>query len=294
MALLKSLLYFIKESNYNPISLSHSMLYIGTQTYLRVFDKLLKYDFNWLRNHMAETYHGKVVRLEDASKFITINRNIELKNLEKIVPYKYAKDIILRNPHNIVLSQCPCRAQKKDACQPTDVCLVVGEPFVDLCKTFRFFCTRKITPEEALKVLQEEHARGHMHTVWFKDAMLNRFYSICNCCSCCCLGMKFMSEYKMRTISPSGYRAEIGGDCAGCGKCAENCQFKAIEMRNVRDNGNEKKIAVGNKELCYGCGVCEDKCKKGNINLVLDPDKGLPLDIISLEEETREKESRIN
>jgi MinD superfamily P-loop ATPase len=25
--------------------------------------------------------------------------------------------------------ECPCRAQKKDACQPHDVCLVMGEPF---------------------------------------------------------------------------------------------------------------------------------------------------------------------
>jgi len=42
-----------------------------------------------------------VVRLYDASRIITINKNIELRNLDQVLPYKYAKDIILKNPQNI-------------------------------------------------------------------------------------------------------------------------------------------------------------------------------------------------
>jgi hypothetical protein len=38
---------------------------------------------------------------------------------------------------------------------------------------------------EALDLLRAEHERGHLHSAWFKDVMLNRFYAICNCCKCC-------------------------------------------------------------------------------------------------------------
>ncbi len=33
------------------------------------------------QNHVAETYHTKVVRLEDAEKFITINKDLTLTDL---------------------------------------------------------------------------------------------------------------------------------------------------------------------------------------------------------------------
>jgi ferredoxin len=32
-------------------------------------------------------------------------------------------------------------------------------------------------------------------------------------------------------------------------------------------------------EKCFGCGICESKCKKKNISLIRDPEKGIPLNI---------------
>ncbi|MCI5212443.1 MAG: hypothetical protein D3910_27495, partial [Candidatus Electrothrix sp. ATG2] len=46
----------------------------------------------------ADTYHGKVVSLEQATRLVSINRDIELKNLEQIIPYALARDIILQHP----------------------------------------------------------------------------------------------------------------------------------------------------------------------------------------------------
>lgn len=283
MSLISSLIYNIKEAKFNPFTLIHETLYGATVTYLKILFKLLRRENPSFRKHVEETYHSKVVRLEDASRFISVNRDVDLRNLDQILPYEYAKDIILKNPQNIVAYECACRGQKENPCQPTDVCLVVGEPFADLVRILQPFRNRRISAGEALEIIKEEDQRGHYHTAWFKTAMLNRFYAICNCCSCCCLGKKTVFEYGMRTVLPSGYRATMGEECVGCGECEKHCQFDAIEMMSFRDNGKEKKRAKVISENCFGCGVCESKCKKENISLVLDPSKGVPLNIESLE-----------
>jgi len=282
MSLLKSFLYNIKEAKFNPITLTHNLSYIATVTYLRVLKYLVKIDFKWFRDHMSETYHSKVLRLEDARKIININRNLDLRNLDQVIPYKHAKDIVLNNPQNIVAYECGCRGQKKNSCKPSDVCMVIGEPFVDLVRMFQPFRSRRVSQEEALRILKEEDERGHVHTAWFKTALLDRFYAICNCCSCCCLGIKFMNEHQMRTVLPSGYRAVNGDDCSGCGECAKYCQFDAIEMTTYSDNGKERKKYHVVADKCFGCGICESKCKKENISLITDPEKGIPLNIEEL------------
>ncbi|MBU0986513.1 MAG: 4Fe-4S binding protein [Proteobacteria bacterium] len=287
MPLIESLFYSIKAARYNPLIIIHSLCYAATVTYLSVLKNLVKLNSASFRDHISQTYHSKVIRLHDASKFISINRNIEIRNLEQVLSYKHAKDIILKNSQNIVVYHCPCRGQKKDACQPTDVCLVVGEPFVDLVRMFQPFRSRRISPGEALKILKEEDERGHVHTAWFKTAMLDRFFAICNCCKCCCLGMKFMAEYNMRTVLPSGYRSVIKEACDGCGECATYCQFDAIQTVSFAHNGKEKRRCRVIPRKCFGCGICESKCKKGNISMILDAEKGIPLDIETLSQTTQ-------
>jgi ferredoxin len=50
-------------------------------------------------------------------------------------------------------------------------------------------------------------------------------------------------------------------------------------MISFSDNGKKRKKYKVKAERCFGCGICEAKCKKENISLILDPEKGLPLDI---------------
>lgn len=283
MSLLKSFIYSLKEARFNPVTVVHSTLYAATVTYLKALKYLVTVvDSKSLRNHISETYHGKVLRLADAEKIITINRDIELKNLDQVLPYRHAKDLILKNPQNIVVYECPCRGMKKNPCKPTDVCLVVGDPFVDLVRLFQPFRSRRITPEGALQILREEDERGHVHTAWFKHTMLDRFYAICNCCRCCCLGMKFMADYQMKMLMPSGYRSIVGGECRGCGICVRYCQFGALEMVEATVNGTARRKCSVVRERCFGCGVCEGKCSNNAIHLILDPEKGVPLNIEAL------------
>lgn len=227
----------------------------------------------------ADSYHGKVVPLDEAKKLVSINQEIIIKDLEKVIPYSKARDIILKNPERIAALDCPCRAGRENPCTPLDVCLIVGDPFVSFILDHHPEKSRQITSAEAMKILEEEHERGHVHHAFFKDAMLNRFYAICNCCACCC-GAFQAQRSGTPMLMASGYTAEVDLDlCEGCGTCVSYCQFSALELAD--DHIRIK------RESCFGCGVCVDQCPQEAMQLVLDPVKGVPLKIESLMEEAR-------
>ncbi|MHA2269128.1 MAG: 4Fe-4S binding protein [Promethearchaeota archaeon] len=53
--------------------------------------------------------------------------------------------------------------------------------------------------------------------------------------------------------------------CNGCGICAENCAFKAIDIVDTESKFEDVSIpvkkAVINSALCKGCGKCASTCK---------------------------------
>jgi heterodisulfide reductase subunit A-like polyferredoxin len=76
-------------------------------------------------------------------------------------------------------------------------------------------------------------------------------------------------------LASSGYVAQVDADlCAGCGTCAEYCQFEAISV----DDG----FARIDVAACMGCGVCVVHCPQEAIALVRDLTKGEPLEIQKL------------
>ncbi|HEX3054246.1 MAG TPA: 4Fe-4S binding protein, partial [Aggregatilineaceae bacterium] len=185
-------------------------------------------------------------------------------------PYATARDIVLEADPEIAVYECGCRSTRADPCQPTQVCMVVGQPFVDFVLEHNPETSRRVTQAEALKLLQEEHARGHMHAAYFKDVMFNRFYAICNCCGCCCAGIEAMKR-GVPMVTSSGYVAQVDASrCEGCRTCEHACPFDAIQV-----NGS----ASINWEKCMGCGVCEGQCPNHVISLARDERKGLPLDV---------------
>lgn len=223
-------------------------------------------------------YHGKVVRLPDALKLATQKENLHLVPSEKVMPFKVARDIILENPDSIVVGTCPCRAISEHPClpPPMEVCLFIGDPNASFIAV-QNPKYHKISQEEAVKILEDCHKRGFVHTAYFEKAASNRFNAICNCCKCCCLGIKMFHLLGITTaktfLAPSGYVSQVSDDCNGCGVCVDACNFEAISL----DDGGEK--AVINLEKCMGCGVCEDTCPIGAISLRREPSKGDPLDI---------------
>ena len=222
----------------------------------------------------ADTYHGKVMPVQEARRLVTVHQEIRVENLERVIPYARARDIVLQNPDHIVALECPCRAARPNPCRPLDVCLIVGEPFASFVAEHHPRRSRWITQQDAVEILNAEHERGHVHHAFFKDAMLGRFYAICNCCSCCCGAMQ-AHRNGTPMLASSGYVSRVGAErCVGCGACAGSCQFAAIAVNEGH--------AVVDSDLCMGCGVCVDKCPQGALSLERDPARGEPLEIRDL------------
>lgn len=225
----------------------------------------------------ADTYHGKTVPLETAKRLVTINEEINIPDLEQVIPYKRARSIIMQNPDHIVVLDCPCRMAREHPCLPLDVCLIVGEPFASLVREHHPDRSRWITRDEAVAILKAEEERGHVHHAFFKDAMLERFYAICNCCQCCCGAMQAQRS-GTPMLASSGYISRVDEDlCIGCGDCNFYCQFNALELVD----GINHVIY----EKCMGCGICVSKCTQEAMSLVRDTAKGVPLEICSVMEE---------
>jgi len=253
----------------------HAYLYgRWTNPYLRVliyqvFPRLGSTGKKWL----SDRYHGKVITHEQAKAIVTVDRDIPRRDLEQVIPYPMARELVLTASPDVAAYECACRHARAKGCQPSQVCLVIGQPFVDFILEHHPRTSRRLTQEQALEVLREEHERGHVHAAWFKDVLLDRFYAICNCCKCCCGGIEAMRRYGVPCVAPSGYVAQVDETvCVGCGTCETTCAFAAIRVK-------DKAGVVW--EACMGCGACEGKCPSGAISLVRDERKGIPFDISS-------------
>ena len=222
----------------------------------------------WFSDH----YHGKVLTAEQAQAVVNCKKDIPLRDLEQIIPYPTARDLVLNGPPDVAAYECACRHAREEPCSPTQVCMVIGKPFVDFILEHNPHSSRRLTQGEALDLLKAEHERGHVHSAWFKDAMMNRFYAICNCCSCCCGGIEAMTKYSVPIMASSGYVADVKQElCNQCGVCEDACPWGALTLRDSFPDRNW--------ELCMGCGVCVEKCPIEAIDLVRDEKKGLPLDV---------------
>ena len=231
----------------------------------------------------AETsiQHGKVLKTRDALKIVTQKASLRLHPSERVVPFKVARDVILETPGAIALGTCACRAVQQNPCLPPpqqEVCLIMGDPFASFIADHnpKF---RRASQEEAVHVIEQAHKRGEVQCAYFKKETGNRLIEICNCCACCCMGMRVWNLFggAIPILAPSGYVSQVNDNCDGCGVCAEKtCPFKAISL------DEQRKRAVVDAAKCMGCGVCEDKCPIQAISLRREPAKGEPLDVDEL------------
>ncbi|MEW6439825.1 MAG: 4Fe-4S binding protein [bacterium] len=257
---------------------------------LRVLTKWVpasKMDFiRPLLAYVPDRYHAKVVTLEDARKIVAIQKDVEVdeKTSARVVPYEIANRMVIRSPDSIVIMDCACRLEKKNPCSPLSTCMIIGEPYATFALEHAdSLHPRRVTQQEALRLLEVFHKKGWLHNAFFKDAMGGQFYAICNCCKCCCAGVEIERTLRslplkspLKVQAPSGYLAVVDAEkCESCGACVARCPMAAISL-----DGDGP--AVVRKEHCMGCGVCPDICPKDAITLQRDPERGVPLDLHEL------------
>ena len=246
-----------------------------TKLYLRVFNehiipRLGPRGKRWL----SDRYHGKVLTQELAEAFFTIdvNQEIPLQDLEQIIPYPTARDLVLEGPIDVAVYECPCRMRRAEHCEPVQVCMVVGRLFVDFVLEHYPDTSRRLSRSEALELLRAEHTRGHLHSAWFKDAAMDRMMAICNCCKCCCGGIEAMTKHGVPQMASSGYVSRVDDAlCTGCDVCTAACPFGALALVDATVEVDWDK--------CMGCGVCLGQCPTGAMSLGRDAAKGVPLDV---------------
>ena len=258
----------------NVLNLKALHMYVygrWTNQYLNVLiNKLLPRMGERSKKWLRDRYHAKVLTTDHAKALILHDHSLN-RDLEQVIPYPFARQLVLSGPPDVAVYECGCRHARANPCRPTQVCMIVGQPFVDFILEHHPHTSRRISQAEALEMLESEHKRGHLHSAWFKDVMLERFYAICNCCKCCCGGIEMMVKYGSPMLSSSGYVAQVDESlCDACGTCTDSCPFHAISVASLAELIWEK---------CLGCGVCIDQCPHEARTLVRDERKGEPLDV---------------
>jgi len=269
----------------------HNYIYFAYyRTYVSLFLKagrFLASRFLWLRvlgnafRFVFDRYHAKVLTKNDARKIVTLNQDLIIgpDKSKRVIPFPHANKIILKEPEFIAVMDCPCRLIREKPCQPVNVCIAVGrttaEFWLEHCQKYH---VRKISQDEALKIITDARERGCITTAWFKVATGARTGVICSCCRCCCGGIEAMHiaqkfDKSLSMTAPSGYSVEHDPQkCKTCRKCSNVCIFNAITF-----TADSKRIY--DKAVCMGCGLCVEKCEQKALSLVRDTSKGDPLDL---------------
>jgi Pyruvate/2-oxoacid:ferredoxin oxidoreductase delta subunit len=210
------------------------------------------------------TVPGRVAREGKRIKIIPVDRTVETSG-EFILPSQSVEEIIAKFD-DIAVGHCFCRQRRRllgDECSihaPTFNCFTFG-------KSARHTVTqgfaKKVTRNEALKIMQEAERAGLVHKAFHpggKEAAAET--SICNCCPDCCDTFGLWRKGTLPLINSTYHLAVIDEEaCVGCGTCVAWCPTDAISLL-AREGRAER-----DEDACLGCGVCARFCPEEAISL---------------------------
>jgi electron transport complex protein RnfB len=172
---------------------------------------------------------------------------------------------IIEEARSFQLMECICRKEQALQGNPCkhklETCLGISgeEDAFD-----KFPRGKVVSREEALKVIRNAEEAGLVH---FSYNVQEGHAFVCNCCSCCCAGLRGVKQFNAPyMVAKSHFVAAIDPDsCTACGVCVdERCPVDAI----VIEDGYSRVMG----ERCIGCGVCTTSCPTESIRLVRKPE----------------------
>jgi Pyruvate/2-oxoacid:ferredoxin oxidoreductase delta subunit/DNA-binding MarR family transcriptional regulator len=173
---------------------------------------------------------------------------------------------LIDGARNIAVTKCSCRVIDGACGKPVEVCMQLDRA-ADY--SIERGTGRKLSREEALRMLERCEEEGLVHVAENKQGVGN---VICNCCRDCCINWPSVRTGLGKFVSPSRFRAVVDGDeCNGCELCIDRCFFDAMKMVD----GDT--LAAVDEEKCMGCGVCRVACVVDAISMqVVRPQEFVP------------------
>ncbi|MDY6844417.1 MAG: ferredoxin-like protein [Thermodesulfobacteriota bacterium] len=98
---------------------------------------------------------------------------------------------LIDKAQNIALGPCRCRQVFKNCSNPVNTEILIGQN-IEVFSAFSPSNPRKITHEEAKRIILDCHEKHLLHTL---IRCKENYYALCNCCSCCCVPLRLMNDY---------------------------------------------------------------------------------------------------
>lgn len=191
------------------------------------------------------------------TRVIPVEKSVEVGKQQVLDPDSVNK--IIRTAEEVAVTKCTCRIIAHKCDKPIEVCLQVNNAAK---YSIDRGTGRKITKDEALKILKQAEDEGLVHVTMNKSHV---GHFICNCCSCCCQALPLVISDGLKICDPSRYQAEIDpATCTACGNCQDRCHFNAIE--EITDD-TENMVMKVSEDKCMGCGLCASACPEEAIML---------------------------
>ena len=199
-----------------------------------------------------------------------------------VLPSKVVEYFIKKASYRFIMNFCICREAMDCKNHPINFgCLFLGDAARGINSEFG----REASVEKAIRHVHNCREEGLIHVIgrdkidetWLDVGSDGKLLTICNCCTCCCL-WKMLSNLDPQISSKvkrmPGVEIKVTEKCTGCGMCIAHCFINAIRVE-------DGKAIISNN--CKCCGRCADMCPNKAIEITINDKRFLQKTIDRIE-----------
>lgn len=216
------------------------------------YERLRKLWMEYYENGLGQEIGGSKVSM---LRVLPIQKSIDARTT--VLSFDQVSEYLNR-VELFAVGHCPCRRIHRKCNAPSEVCM----SFDATAKaTSSSGASRIISKAEAFEVLRLSEEAGLVHCT---SNVADKIEILCNCCSCCCIGLGVITRTKGALSRPesSFHSSVIETACNACGICVDRCPVDAITVNGV---------AAVDTARCIGCGLCASTCPTEAMALVRRP-----------------------